>query len=67
MSTEDTLIKKLEGAIRGIRMGNKEPKDVASEVAHGFARLKTLNIGMHDELMDKYKNVVADHNKNKSK
>jgi hypothetical protein len=62
MSTEDLLIKKIEGAIRGIRMGNKAPKDVASEVAHGFARLKTLNEGMHDDLMEKYKNVVKDYN-----
>lgn len=63
-TTEDLLIKKIEGAIRGIRMGNKEPKDVASEVSHSFARLKTLNDGMHDELMTKYKNVIADRNKN---
>lgn len=64
-TTEDLLIRKIEGAIRGIRMGNKEPKDVASEVSHAFARLKTLNIGMYEELMEKYKNVIADRNKNK--
>ena len=64
-TTEDILIKKIEGAIRGIRMGNKEPKDVASEVSHAFARLKTLNLGMAEDLMDKYKNVMADRNKNK--
>ena len=63
-TTEDLLIKKIEGAIRGIRMGNKEPKDVASEVSHAFARLKTLNEGMHDDLMTKYKNVVKDRSKN---
>ena len=60
MGTEEILIKKLEGAIRGIRLGTKQPKDVASEVAHGFARLKTLNEGMADDLMTKYKNVVND-------
>lgn len=63
MSTEDLLIKKIEGAIRGIRMGTKKPKDVASEVAHGFARLKTVNEGMASDLMEKYKNVVADYSK----
>ena len=46
-------------------MGNKEPKDVASEVSHAFARLKTLNLGMAEDLMGKYKNVMADRNKNK--
>ena len=65
-TTEDILIKKIEGAIRGIRMGNKEPKDVASEVSHAFARLKTLNDGMASDLMEKYKNVVKDRNKNKN-
>ena len=65
-TTEDLLIKKIEGAIRGIRMGNKEPKDVASEVSHAFARLKTLNDGMASDLMEKYKNVVKDRNKNKN-
>jgi hypothetical protein len=66
MTTEDLLIKKINDAIRGIRLGNKEPKDVASEVSHSFARLKTLNIGMHDELMEKYKNVSEDF-KNRKK
>lgn len=66
MATEDLLIKKIEGAIRGIRLGTKEPKDVASEVSHAFARLKTLNEGMHNELMEKYKNVTEDY-KNRKK
>lgn len=65
MSTEDLLIKKIEGAIRGIRMGTKKPKDVASEVSHAFARLKTLNPMMGEDLLEKYKNVVADRNKSK--
>lgn len=59
-TTEDLLIKKIEGAIRGIRMGNKEPKDVASEVSHAFARLKTLNPMMEEDLLKRYKNVVED-------
>lgn len=62
MTTEDILIKKIKDATRAIRLGNKTPKDVALEVSHSFARLKTLNVGMHDELMGKYKNVVNDYN-----
>lgn len=66
MSNEDLYINKIENAIRGIRLGTKEPKDVAAEVAKSFANLKTLNKGMADDLMAKYKNVVEDH-KNRKK
>lgn len=55
---EEILIKKIEGAIRAIRMGSKTPKDLASEVSHSFAKLKTLNEGMASDLMQKYKNVL---------
>lgn len=62
-TSEELYIKKIEGAIRGIRMGTKQPSDVAAETAKAFANLKTLNEGMHDELMTKYKNVMEDHKK----
>lgn len=66
MTSEDLYIRKIEGAIRGIRLGTKEPKDVAAETAKAFANLKTLNVGMHDDLMTKYKNVTEDY-KNRKK
>lgn len=59
MSIEEILINKIEASIRGIRIGTKKPKDVA----HSFAKLKTVNEGMHDDLMVKYKNVIGDFNK----
>lgn len=65
---EEALIKKIESAIRGIRLGTKEPKDVAAEASHSFARLKTLNPMMAEDLLERYKNVVNDwKRKNPSK
>lgn len=60
MSLEETLIKKIEAAIRGIKMKTKQPKDVASDVANSLARLKTVNEGMATDLIEKYKNVIED-------
>lgn len=66
MSVEDLYIKRIEAATRGIRLGTKKPIDVASDVSSAFAKLKLVNIGMYDELMVKYKNVVDDYNKRKN-
>jgi hypothetical protein len=63
---EDIYIKNIENATRAIRLGTKQPSDVA-HVATQFTKLKSLNEGMHDDLMAKYKNVVADHNKKTQK
>jgi hypothetical protein len=62
---EEILIKRIEAAIRAIRMGTKEPKDV-NPAAH-FEKLKLLNEGMHQDLMQKYKNVMTDYNNKKQK
>lgn len=64
---EELYIKKLEGAIRGIKMGTKKPSDVGLEVSNAFTKLKQLNDGMADDLMQKYKKVVDDHSKNTQK
>lgn len=60
MTISEIQINKLEGFIRAIRLGNKKPVDVASDVNLAFGKLKPLNEGMHDELMKKYKQVVED-------
>lgn len=60
---EEVLIKNIENGIRAIRMGNKSPQE-ASLGSH-FTKLKPLNLGMYEDLLDKYKNVVSDYNKRK--
>lgn len=60
---EDLLVTKIEGAIRGIRMGTKTPETAGAGTL--LNRLKSINEGMYLDLMEKYKNVVADYNKKK--
>ena len=67
MSAEDLYIKKIEALTRGIRLGTKKPSDVATEVASAFNKLKASNIGMYDDLLNKYNNVVSDFNKKNTK
>lgn len=62
---EELYIKKLEGAIRGIKMGTKNPSDVGLEVSNAFTKLKQLNDGMADDLMQRYKKIVDEHNQKK--
>jgi hypothetical protein len=63
MKSEDLHIKNIENGIRAIRMGTKEPKD--ANVGIHLNKLKPLNEGMYEELLQKYKNVVEDYNKRK--
>ena len=63
MSSEDLYIKNIENAIRALRIGSKEPKDL--NVGHNFTKLKPLNEGMHDDLMGKYKTALEVYNKKK--
>ena len=51
---EDLLIRKIEGGIRGIKNGTKDPK----EIAPLLNRLKGLNEGMYDEVLKGYKKAL---------
>jgi hypothetical protein len=62
---EDNYIKNIENAIRGIRLNTKTPQDVGATVSSNMEKLKSLNEGMAEELMKKYKNVTEDYNKRK--
>ena len=55
---EQQLIKKITGGLFGMKMGTKEPR----EVAVLLNKLKPLNPMMHEELFDKYKNLVVKTN-----
>ena len=52
---EDLLIRKVKGGINGIKNGTKK----ASEVAPLLNRLKGVNEGMYDELLEEYKKALA--------
>jgi hypothetical protein len=61
LGCEELYIRNVENSIRGIRLGSKKPEDVAVTVSASFNKLKTVNIGMFEELMEKYDNVVRDY------
>lgn len=58
-SIEDLYIKKIEGGIRAVTNGTKTPKD--SECAVYLNKLKPMNLGMYEDLLEKYKTAVELH------
>jgi hypothetical protein len=56
---EDLLIRKVKGGINGIKNGTKE----ATEIAPLLNKLKALNEGMYDELVQEYK-IALEKRKN---
>lgn len=58
---EDLLITRIENGTRAIRLGNKKPSEV--NILPDLDRLKGVNEGMYFELLNKFMNVVKDHNK----
>lgn len=56
---EEILIKNIENGIRAIRLGIKSPKEAS--LGSQFLKLKPLNLGMHDELMNDYKAVLIEY------
>jgi hypothetical protein len=56
---EDLLIRKVKGGINGIKNGTKD----ATEIAPLLNKLKALNEGMYDELVQEYK-IALEKRKN---
>ena len=62
LTSSELYIKKIENLTRSIKLGNKKPSDVASEINGYFTKLKPLNDGMAFDLMETYSKVVKDYN-----
>jgi len=60
-SVEEICIQKLKSGIKGIQNGTKLPKD--ANCGFLFKKLKPLNEGMHDDLMNDYRAVMIEYNK----
>ena len=58
-SLEDTYIENIENSIRAIRLGTKKPAD--TNAAYNLNKLKLVNPGMFEDLIAKYKVVLAEH------
>lgn len=57
-SCEEIYIKKIENGIRSIRLGNN-PEEVKPQLVNSLDKLKNLNDGMYEDLLQKYENVVS--------
>lgn len=58
MSSEDHYIKNTEDAIRTLRLGTKDRAEVMKRVGFNLNRLKAVNPGMYDDLLEKYKRAL---------
>lgn len=63
MTIEETYVKHIEDGIRAIRLG-KHPKDTKAPL--GLNKLKTINEGLYDDLLEKYKKAVKEYQKTTS-
>jgi hypothetical protein len=64
---EQFLIKQIENAIRGIKLGNKTPQEVAKRCNGHLDRLQVLNSGMAEELAAKFVTQCKVHNSKSKK
>ena len=61
MSCEELYVRHIENGIRAIRMGTKNPKD--ANVGLHLNKLKLVNLGLYEDLLEKYSNVLKDYKK----
>jgi hypothetical protein len=57
MSTEEMYIQHIENGIRSILNGSKSAKE--ANVGMSLNKLKDINIGMYEDYLKKYKEVLA--------
>ena len=55
MSSEDQYIKNTENAIRKLKFGTTEKSEVMKTVGFNLSKLKSVNEGMYQDLLQKYK------------
>jgi len=60
MTSEDIHIKKINNAIRCIRLGLKTPSEAGG--GYHLNKLRRYNIGMYVEMLAKYSRVMLDYN-----
>ena len=63
MTTEETYVKHIECGIRAIKLGTKRPDE--ANVGKFLNKLREVNEGLYDDLMERYQNILDDHKKNK--
>jgi hypothetical protein len=61
MTTEEIYIKNIESGIRALKLRTKTPSQ--ANVGVFLNSLKGLNVGMYEELLEKYKEALEDYKK----
>jgi hypothetical protein len=65
MSIEETYVKHIECGIRAIKLRTKKPEE--ANVGKYLNKLRELNDGLYDDLLTKYKKILADYKKEQEK
>lgn len=63
MTIEETYVKHIECGIRAIKLGTKRPDE--ANVGKFLNKLREVNEGLYDDLMERYQNIVENYKKNK--
>ena len=61
MTIEETYVKHIESGIRAIKLGTKRPDE--ANVGKYLNKLRNINDGLCDDLMERYQNVVNNYKK----
>jgi hypothetical protein len=61
MTIEETYVKHIESGIRAIKLGTKRPDE--ANVGKYLNKLRNINDGLCDDLMERYQNVVDNYKK----
>lgn len=61
MTQEEHYVKYIECGIRAIKLGTKNPQE--ANVGKYFDKLREVNDGLCDDLLERYKQVVDDYKK----
>jgi hypothetical protein len=65
MTTEETYVKHIECGIRAIKLGTKKPHE--TNVGKFLNKLREVNDGLCDDLLERYKKVVENYKINEEK
>ncbi len=65
MTTEETYVKHIECGIRAIKLGTKKPEETS--VGKFLNKLREVNDGLYDDLLERYINVIQKYKKNEEK
>jgi hypothetical protein len=65
MTTEETYVKHIECGIRAIKLKTKKPHE--TNVGKYLNKLRVVNDGLCDDLMERYQKVIENYKKSEEK